>query len=54
MMTRVWRAFFHAGSLERGHAVGDGLDAGDRGAAGRERVEHAEDPGAVEQALAGR
>ena len=40
MMTSVVRAFFHAGSRNAGHAVGDGLDAGDRGAAGRERVEH--------------
>ena len=35
--------------LERGDAVGDGLHAGDGGAAGGERVEHAEDPGAVEE-----
>ena len=40
MITSVMRAFFHDGLLERGHAVGDGLDAGDRCAAGRERVEH--------------
>ena len=37
------------GLPERGHAVGDRLDAGDRGAAGGEGVEHAEEPGAVEE-----
>ena len=35
--------------LERGHAVRDRLDTGDGGATGRERVEHSEDPRAVEQ-----
>ena len=40
MITSVVRAFFHAGLLERGHAVRDRLDAGDRRAARRERVQH--------------
>ena len=39
---RVERAFFHSGFLNAGHAVGDGLDAGHRGAAGGEGVQHQE------------
>ena len=38
---------------ERGHAVGDGLDAGDRGAAGGEGVQHARRaPAPVEEPVA--
>ena len=49
MSTSVCRALLPGGLLERRHAVGDRLDAGDRRAAGGEGVEHAEEPGAVEE-----
>ena len=52
MITSVVRAFFHSGLPERGHAVGDRLDAGDRGAAGGEGVQHDEERRAHEQPAA--
>ncbi len=44
MTVRVDRAFFHSGSLERGHAIRDRLDSGHGRTAGRERVEQQEQP----------
>ena len=64
-MTRVLRAFFHAGGRNAEpsagtnrhapkcrHSVGDGLDTGDRGAAGAECLQHDEHGGAHQQAVA--
>ena len=49
MMTSVVAGVLPLRLLERGHAVGDRLDAGDRGAAGGERVQHHVERRAEEQ-----
>ena len=48
MMTSVLTRVHPFGLAERGHAVGDRFDAGDRRTTGRERSQQAEDREAVQ------